>query len=106
MLTFHGTRAGHDRKVAVADGHIANGDQGVIMLKFAADKLVGPSDRYHVFDPRVAQKKRGVDRALVVQNTDGNPLSSGNRAGCIPPGLDRSDDGVDLFGSCFFIHDD
>ena len=92
--------------MAIADGHIADGHQGVFVLKLAADKFVGPSDRYHVFDPRVAQKKRGVDRALVVQNADGDPLSPRNRSGGVPLGLDRGHYGLDFFFGCFFIHDD
>ena len=62
--------------MAVADNNFANPNKGVFLLHLPADQLVGAGNRDHILYARISQEQRWFHNPFVVQDTDGNPISS------------------------------
>jgi len=91
--------------VAVADIHPAYRHDGILRFELTAHQLIRSGYRDHIFDTLQSKKKRGIQRPLVVQDTDGYPISPGHRPGFACIALHYRDDCIYLAIGCGVAHD-
>jgi len=80
FFAFHRTGTGNHNKMAVADGHITDGYEGILLLNFPTYEFIGPGNRNGILDPGQSQKRCWIQGAFIVQDADGDPVPAGYRA--------------------------
>ena len=105
-FAFDGTGPGDQCLVAITDGEVADGNDGVFRLRFTADQLVGPGYRDDFLHPGQADETGGIHGALVTQHAYRNPVSTGDRPGFVTAFLDGLGYDFDLLRCRVFFHHD